>query len=118
MIVLAPTRFSMRTGWPQSSLILCPMIRASTSEGPPAGNGTTILIGRFGNVAASLSVCCALAASGHMTAPPSAATNVRRLIHASLETPNHLVARTGASQGKFDNRHLDAERDPKFLVGR
>jgi hypothetical protein len=48
MTVLAPGRFSITTGWPQSSLIFWPIRRASTSEGPPAGNGTTILIDRLG----------------------------------------------------------------------
>src|SRR5262249_40567023 len=47
--VLAPGRFSTKTGWPQSSFIFWPIIRARTSEGPPAGNCTTILIARVGN---------------------------------------------------------------------
>src|SRR5438874_1949896 len=51
MIVLAPGRFSISTGWPQSSLILWPMMRATMSLGPPAGNGTIIRIGRLGKLA-------------------------------------------------------------------
>ena len=46
--VLAPTRFSIVTGCFQSSVSFWPMMRASTSDGPPAGNGTTMRIGRLG----------------------------------------------------------------------
>src|SRR5262249_20502407 len=46
-----PGRFSTTTGWPQSSLIFWPIMRARTSEGPPAGEGTTILIDRGGKAA-------------------------------------------------------------------
>src|SRR5712692_8818814 len=51
MMVLAPGRFSITTGWPQSSLIFWPMRRAMMSLGPPAGKGTIIRIGRLGKPA-------------------------------------------------------------------
>src|SRR5713101_989661 len=51
MMVLAPGRFSITTGWPQSSLIFWPMRRAKMSLGPPAGKGTIIRIGRLGKPA-------------------------------------------------------------------
>src|SRR5262245_5359387 len=51
--VLAPGRFSITTGWPQSSVIRWPISRASTSDGPPAGNGTTMRIDRAGKFSVS-----------------------------------------------------------------
>src|SRR5262249_26057880 len=57
--VLPPGRFSITTGCFQSSLILCPMMRALMSVGPPAGNGTMMRIGRVGKSRAS----CAAAGS-------------------------------------------------------
>src|SRR3979411_2880833 len=53
MMVLAPGRLSMMTGWPQASVIFCPIRRDTRSLGPPAGNGTTIWIGRLGKDDAS-----------------------------------------------------------------
>jgi hypothetical protein len=48
MVVLPPGRFSITTGWPHDAVISWPMMRASRSVGPPAGNGTTIWMVRFG----------------------------------------------------------------------
>ena len=44
----APGLFSMMTGWPSRSDKNWPMMRATTSLGPPAGNEMTHLIGRVG----------------------------------------------------------------------
>src|SRR5439155_273740 len=41
----APPMFSTTTCWPRISLIRCPIIRPSTSVGPPAANGIIIVIG-------------------------------------------------------------------------
>src|SRR6266436_3656868 len=51
MMVLAPGRFSITTGCPQSWLIVWPIRRATMSLGPPAGKGTIIRIGRLGKLA-------------------------------------------------------------------
>src|SRR5947209_567248 len=56
----------MTTGCPQSSDIFWPMRRVSTSEGPPAGKGTTILMERLGN--ASTASCAAAAAAERRSA--------------------------------------------------
>src|ERR1700716_1108084 len=61
MMVLAPGRLSMMTGWPQVSVIFCPIRRDTRSLGPPAGNGTTIWIGRLGKDDASCSYATAAA---------------------------------------------------------
>src|SRR5262249_23009487 len=50
MAVSAPGRFSITTGWPQSSLIFWAMTRERMSVGPPAGNGTTMRMVRLGKV--------------------------------------------------------------------
>ena len=69
--VLAPGRFSITTGWPQSSLIFCPVRRAMMSAGPPGGNGTTMRTARLGKPLASWAAAEAAAASASatMTAP-------------------------------------------------
>src|SRR5207302_11271568 len=51
MMVLAPGRFSITTGCPQSWLMVWPIRRATMSLGPPAGKGTIIRIGRLGKLA-------------------------------------------------------------------
>src|SRR6185503_108194 len=48
MVPPAPPLFSTSTGWPRFSLIFCPTRRATMSVVPPAGNGTTTLIGLDG----------------------------------------------------------------------
>ena len=52
MLPAAPATFSTITGWPSEVFMRSAMIRASTSTGPPAANGTTNVTGRFGNVCA------------------------------------------------------------------
>ena len=44
----APARFSRTTCCPSSALSPCARMREKKSDGPPAGNGTTSLIGRTG----------------------------------------------------------------------
>src|SRR5262249_34017657 len=77
--VLAPGRFSTTTGWPQSSLIFWPIMRARTSDGPPAGKGTTILIDLVGN--ASGRSC---AAAGPIIKAETIANAIQRWVMAFL----------------------------------
>jgi hypothetical protein len=44
----APLTFSITTGWPRKPRIDSARTRPSVSVGPPAGYGTTIVIGRDG----------------------------------------------------------------------
>ena len=44
MVPAAPVTFSMMTDCPSKTCILAATIRASVSVGPPAENGTTIVI--------------------------------------------------------------------------
>src|SRR6266446_3341679 len=46
MVPPAPVGFSMITGCPSGALIRSARMRASASVGPPAGKGTTMVIGR------------------------------------------------------------------------
>jgi hypothetical protein len=48
MLPPAPDTFSTITGWPRATRIRSLMMRAIASAGPPAGNGTTMVIGRAG----------------------------------------------------------------------
>jgi len=48
----APPTFSMMTCWPSMSEKRCANRRPTRSTGPPAGNGTTIVTGRVGQVCA------------------------------------------------------------------
>jgi hypothetical protein len=48
MLPPAPTTFSITTGWPSAARIGSERMRASASEGPPAGNGAIMVIGREG----------------------------------------------------------------------
>src|ERR1700716_1282801 len=68
-MVLAPGRLSMMTGWPQASVIFCPIRRDTRSLGPPAGNGTTIWIGRLGKPPPS----CPCAAAPQSASVPASA---------------------------------------------
>ena len=52
MLAPAPVIFSMTTDWPSDVRMRSPRMRASVSVGPPAGNGTIIVIGRDGKVCA------------------------------------------------------------------
>jgi hypothetical protein len=48
ILPLAPERFSTMTRWPSRSLKSAARKRATMSGAPPAGNGTTMTIGRVG----------------------------------------------------------------------
>src|SRR5580692_3094686 len=52
MVPPAPVTFSMTTGCPSDCPIRSPTTRALTSVGPPALNGTIMVIGRDGKVCA------------------------------------------------------------------
>src|SRR5215470_11014301 len=61
----APPLFSMMTCWPSSSVSGGAKIRPTTSIGPPAGNGTTMVMGRLGQ-------SCALAGPAQASATMNA----------------------------------------------
>ena len=44
----APTTFSMTMVWPSVCAMWSPTMRAITSVGPPAANGTIMVMGRVG----------------------------------------------------------------------
>src|SRR5262249_43585222 len=73
MMVLAPGRFSITTGCPQSWLMVWPIRRATMSLGPPAGKGTIIRIGRLGKLAD----CSSAAAPPDAVLPKRAAIRTR-----------------------------------------
>src|ERR1051325_6229131 len=65
MLPFAPVMFSITTGWPRAARIGSARKRATVSFGPPAANGTTIVIVRAGKV-------CAPAACDSVTANATA----------------------------------------------
>src|SRR5229473_6846401 len=74
MLPAAPPRFSTISDWPSDARMRSLRMRASTSAGPAAGNGTTIVIGRAGKA-------CAAAlrhADGRMAAPAAKGRTERR----------------------------------------
>jgi hypothetical protein len=81
IVVLPPGRFSTTTPTFQSWLIFCAMIRASTSVGPPGGNGTTMWIGRLGK---SFAASCAAAAPRSNTIAAMSAVSLDAMIKALL----------------------------------
>src|SRR6185437_14305183 len=66
MLAPAPVTFSTMTAWPSDSLMRSLRMRASVSVGPPAGNGTIIVIEWEGKVSARTPV-------GHPSVAASAA---------------------------------------------
>src|SRR4030081_437822 len=112
MMVLAPGRLSMITGLLQASVIFCPISRDTKSLGPPAGNGTTIWIGRLGKDDAFCS--CAAApesASIPASAPVSAiiASWAHRFVTISLQRRHmigdrHPLEQTALIGGKIGAR--------------
>src|SRR5262249_13153270 len=83
-MVPAPGRFSITTDWPfQRGVSRSARMRATTSVGPPAANGTMILTGRLGKSGADATdaVVTSNAAESSMRAsiiPPPA---LRPLVH-------------------------------------
>src|SRR6516164_3933573 len=64
MLPAAPARFSTTTVWPNDTRMRSLKMRASTSAGPDAGNGTTMVIGRVGNACAdAFRVTCRMSAA-------------------------------------------------------
>src|SRR5262245_50548357 len=63
-----PATLSITTWRPRASPRNCPTMRPSTSTGPPAANGTTMVSGRLGQAS------CAWAMVAHAIMPASAAT--------------------------------------------
>src|SRR4029077_1913195 len=64
----------MMTDWPSARFIRSARMRASVSVGPPAGNGTTIEIGRDGKVSAP----ARREAAGTIAAPAKSRSKRRR----------------------------------------
>src|SRR5438093_924792 len=95
MIWLAPGRFSITTGWPQTSARRPPSARENASVAPPGELGTTIFTGREGKAWAP-----AVASPAHAVAPivglfiavPPADIVVA---HGVLDDGEHLVAFVG-----------------------
>src|SRR5262249_11492653 len=102
MAVSAPGRFSTTTGWPKSSLIFCATIRDRMSVGPPAGNGTTMRIGRVGKSCANAGAWSA--ASTHRAAA------IRQI---ECRTVN-----IGVLPSAFSRRANLLHPEPDFLGGR
>src|SRR5689334_13474461 len=67
MLPPAPVVLSMTSGWPRLFRMRSPMIRASVSVGPPAENGTTIVIGREGYGCADAMELTAIVANASTT---------------------------------------------------
>ncbi len=78
MLAPAPVTFSMMTAWPSVSFMRSPRMRASVSVGPPAGNGTIMVIGREGKVSApaALKHPSVAASAAAPTASPVTVRNV------------------------------------------
>src|SRR6267378_8453914 len=76
----------MISDWPSTLPICSVTIRATTSLGPPAGNGTTTVMGRDGKVSAS--------ASSGAPPKPSAATHSRlfKPIEGCISIPSFTYA--------------------------
>src|SRR5262245_19016803 len=114
MMVLAPGRFSITTGCPQSWLMVWPIRRATMSLGPPAGKGTIIRIGRLGKLAAGSS---AAAAPDADSASP-AASNKRTA--RAIAPPGGLVLPVGAilTVERFaGNRFMPASHSKRGIHG-
>src|SRR5215831_16679897 len=109
MLPLAPATFSMMMLWPSDVLILSAKMRPSTSSAPPAGNGTTTVIGRVGKA-------CALATrvtAGSAAVPAAKCKNRRRvpcMFPSASEQPARLL---GLDVGRPDDLgpHLDLDLD-------
>ena len=64
----APATFSTTIGWPSAARIGSAMMRAMVSDGPPAGNGAMMVMGREGKVCAAASPMLASAPANTMAA--------------------------------------------------
>src|SRR5258708_25346764 len=114
MAVLAPGRFSITTGCPQSWLMRCPITRARMSVGPPAGNGTMMRMGRLGNALAASAASSAPAGAG--SRPSSARTMKadRRFGHMAFSRPG----RVGISGRHFNQSRPWAKMPPPLGFNR
>src|SRR5712671_1012710 len=108
----APPMFSAMICWPSFSESLCANNRATRSTGPPAGNGTTRVTGRVGQVDVVDALGCA--ATGDAMAQASVAP-INVLIMA--QSPCHLLLNNSAG---FDRScpSFDFGRDELVEIGR
>ena len=98
-IVPAPGRFSITTDWPpQRADRRSARMRATTSVGPPAANGTTSFTGRDGNSAA----VCAAAAATEVASRRTGAMTLNVFIICFSSVPAH--SSSGRRVGKAQNR--------------
>src|SRR6185436_15305790 len=110
----APLTFSMMICWPSSSDIGGAMMRAATSIGPPAGNGTTMVMVRTGQACAQAGTACVSSAT--MTAH----TNVRRIGglpktgEPTLARPAGCSLRRCSAADRRDQRSNPAVQAPQY----
>src|SRR5215207_1912224 len=115
MVPAAPVTFSITTVSFSVARIFSPMTRASTSLGPPAANGTMMVIGFDGNV-------CACADATSANNPAATAASVLMPILSRL--PSMSLLRLDA--GGFDDRMplfdfglvIGVERFRRLLIDR
>src|SRR6185295_3379274 len=110
----APLTFSMMICWPSSSDIGGAMMRAATSIGPPAGNGTTMVTVRTGQSSAQ-------AGKGSATsAAMMAHTDVRRIgglpkdREPTLARPAGCSLRRCSAADRRDQRPNPAVQAPQY----
>src|ERR1700676_933440 len=85
----------MMTDWPSARFIRSARMRPSVSVGPPAGNGTTIEIGRDGKVSAPARAI--RDAVGNTAAPAKRRSNRRRASFMTL--PHELQCLPANAEG-------------------
>src|SRR4051794_17158559 len=117
----APVRFSTITGWPRCSDILAATMRPTVSTAPPAANGTTIRIGRFGKFCARLEPAGTHAATATATNQQSRRTfdielflfrNLRELDGLGVALGVGLVL-GGEFGGRVADRRLRGRQEPR-----
>src|SRR5262249_46287687 len=114
MMMLAPGRFSITTGCPQSWLMVWPIRRATMSLGPPAGKGTIIRVGRLGKLADGAS-----AASPHDAGIATLAASRKRPAR-TIAPPGGLVLSVGEilTVARFGgNRFVPASHSKRGVHG-
>src|SRR5262245_40496495 len=121
-MVPAPGRFSITTDWPfQRAESRSARMRATTSVGPPAANGTRIFTGLVGK---SMPACAdALdAATASSSALSMARTVVARSIAMAFLSPLNVLAiwlarMRAQEEGRCPREHVKAERPGRLLRG-
>src|SRR5262249_5334042 len=130
MVPAAPAVFSMRTLCPSAGPMPCATMRATVSVGPPAANGTTIMIGRDGELCAAAApklivTSTAPRTSRFMSAPCEACAagpgeptrrRPRRKAFSEVTTRTpHLVTRSAACTIDWRGRRIDRGRQDLLI---